>query len=230
MPVSGERGARHERKFLIPDLDRFEVESLVRLHPALFREPYPPRTVNNIYFDSAGLGNYLDNLDGVGDRTKFRIRWYGELRGKIGRPVLEIKRKQGLLGTKRSFPLIAFRVGSELDRDGLRRLFEESDIPDPVRDQVKALLPSLLNRYRRRYFVSADARVRLTLDTEREFFALGPRHNSLVHARRDHRVTILELKYAPADETRAAEIATRFPFRATKSSKYAQGVEAVSLG
>ena len=52
---------RYERKFFISELTKDEVESLVRLHPAWFSEIYNQRFVNNIYFDSLNLTNYLDN-------------------------------------------------------------------------------------------------------------------------------------------------------------------------
>src|SRR5882672_3959960 len=91
---------RYERKFLIEDIAPAEVEAGVRHNPALFYTEYPPRAVNNIYFDSADLRHYHRNVDGHHERVKARIRWYGPLFGQVLHPVLEIKRKQGLLGSK----------------------------------------------------------------------------------------------------------------------------------
>lgn len=41
---------------------------------------------------------YQDNLIGISDRMKVRIRWYGALLGLIEEPVLELKIKRGFLG------------------------------------------------------------------------------------------------------------------------------------
>ena len=47
---------RYERKFLIQDATRSEVERSIKLHPALFSEIFHERSVNNIYFDSPENG------------------------------------------------------------------------------------------------------------------------------------------------------------------------------
>ena len=69
---------------------------LIRYHPALFSEIYHERCVN-IYFDTPAFDYYEANVRGQAERIKARVRWYGKLLGKIKRPVLEIKRKHGLV-------------------------------------------------------------------------------------------------------------------------------------
>ena len=98
---------RYERKFLAGRLSLAEVLALVRRHPALFREAYPPRSVNNIYLDSPALRDYHDHIQGVACRSKTRIRWYGSCGVSVERPVLERKIKQGAVGGKLSHPLPA---------------------------------------------------------------------------------------------------------------------------
>jgi len=39
---------RYERKFLVDELDSHHVRALVKLHPMMFVQPYPPRYVNNM--------------------------------------------------------------------------------------------------------------------------------------------------------------------------------------
>jgi len=94
------RESRYERKFLVDQLDAHQVRAMVKLHPSMFYEPYPPRYVNNLYLDTEGMENYLDNVSGVGERRKVRIRWYGDLFRDIEKPMLEFKIKNGLVGTK----------------------------------------------------------------------------------------------------------------------------------
>ena len=69
---------RFERKYHIQDLNLHEVEMWVRRSPCLFRECFPPRYINNIYFDTPELDNYHENLGGQAARTKLRLRWYGD--------------------------------------------------------------------------------------------------------------------------------------------------------
>lgn len=216
---------RYERKFLVEDLDPREVESVVHLHPALFREVYPPRRVNNIYLDSFDHRNYTENVEGLRDRLKVRIRWYGDLFGEVDRPVLEFKLKRGLLGRKRSYPLVGFTLLPGIDARVLASTLAGSDLPAAAREESRGLEPWLLNRYRRRYLRSADGRVRLTVDTEREFYTIGSRNNTFCFRSRDTRTSIVELKHSPEWAERAIEIAGHFPFRMTKSSKYVQGLE-----
>ena len=83
--------ARYEVKFVIDDFAKFEIENMIRVHPSLFNEIYSERNVNNLYLDSVSLSSYFDNLAGIAQRLKIRVRWYGSLFGFIEKPVLEIK-------------------------------------------------------------------------------------------------------------------------------------------
>src|SRR5262245_66548315 len=90
---------RYERKFVIFDLDLADALAVIRLHPAFFREIYHARYVNNIYFDTPSLDHYQDNVRGVPNRVKCRIRWYGGVLGPLARPVLELQRQPSAPGT-----------------------------------------------------------------------------------------------------------------------------------
>ena len=50
---------RYERKFIISQLDRHHVETLIKNHPAMFSEIFHERSVNNIYFDTHQLKHYF---------------------------------------------------------------------------------------------------------------------------------------------------------------------------
>jgi hypothetical protein len=215
---------RYERKFVTFELDLAEALAVIRFHPAHFREAYHARFVNNIYFDTPCFDHYQDNVRGVANRVKCRIRWYGAPRGPIARPTLELKRKRGLLGSKESHALRPFDLDDDLDAAGL---FEKSELPEPLRCELASLRPVLMNRYRRRYFASRDESYRVTVDTELGFRAptRGPGRLP-TWVGRDGRV-IVELKFGIGKEDLGARIATRFPFRLTRSSKYVVGVDAL---
>jgi len=218
---------RYERKFLISQLSRYEVESIVKFHPAAFSEIYYWRFVNNIYFDTVGMSAYQDKLIGISDRLKVRIRWYGELFSLIKEPVLELKIKRGSLVGKLRFPLASFYLDRGYSLRLQQDIFAKSDIPEMMRDYLKTLKFTLLNRYHRKYFQSIDRKFRITIDFDMESYRIDPVANCFVEKSTDHTNTILELKYSDKDDEEARFITDLFPVRMTRSSKYVTGIESL---
>jgi hypothetical protein len=203
----------------------FEVEHIVKMHPAIFSEVFPKRYVNNIYFDTSNYNNLFDNIDGTVNRMKTRIRWYGDLFGFIEKPVLEIKVKKEFLGKKISIPLKPFKLNKHT---------KISEIVDPALDlndslmiELKSLVPTLLNRYARKYYQSSDKKYRITIDNEQSFYSINKVNNSFLDHYVDDVSVILELKYNKEFDQGANYITSNFPFRITKSSKYVSGVKKV---
>ncbi len=220
---------RKERKYAIYDIDIFIIENIIRAHPAMFKKPFPPRYVNNIYFDTPKFQNYGDNVIGAKTRKKFRIRWYGKQFGFIDKPVLEIKLKEGLAGAKRHFPLSPFYLESGFTIDTLRDVFDRSDLPDEVREAIRFLVPTLLNQYYRKYFLSADRRFRLTLDHKLMFTRISRYQNHFMRRVEDRRKVVMELKYDIIHDSKVDRISSFFPFRMTKNSKYVNGIDNLDL-
>lgn len=216
---------RYERKFLVAALGRAEIETAIRLHPALFSAIFHARHVNNIYLDTPGCEAYFEAVNGDTNRVKARIRWYGAASGVIAKPVLEFKIKRGLVGRKASYPLAPFPLDGAITGETLRSVFDRSDLPEPVREYLSARSPALLNRYLRTYHRSADGRFRITVDDALTYASPGAPERIVPD--RVHR--IVELKYAEGDEPDAHRIASRFPFRLTKSSKYVMGLNALGV-
>ncbi len=217
---------RYERKFFVEETDKHTVERMLRFHPAIFSEIYHERFVNNIYFDSMNLRAYQENLMGATERVKFRIRWYGRLLGDIEKPTLELKIKNNMLGAKLSYPLKQFRLDENFSRRLLQKeIFPHSDLPGWLVEGLKLLEPSLLNRYRRKYFLSADKRYRLTIDTDMEFYRIKHQKNSFAEKVGIGDCIVLELKYPREDDDDAERITNNLPFRMTKNSKYVSGID-----
>lgn len=216
---------RFERKFLVSELNRYEIESIVKHHPAIFSEIYHQRLINNIYFDTINMSAYLDNLAGIGQRLKVRIRWYGESFGFVEKPVLELKIKRGLLGGKIRYPLASIYLDSKYSLEVQQDIFAKSGVPDVLAEQLKSLRFALLNRYNRKYFESANHKFRVTIDFDMVAFKLDSANNSFIEKISDRRNVILELKYSDEDDEEARFITNHFPFRMTKSSKYVTGMD-----
>ena len=216
---------RYERKFLVRELQLAEIESLVRIHPALFRTAYPPRWVNNVYFDLPGLDNFSANIGGTEHRVKLRIRWYGDLFGRAEHPVLERKSKHGLLGTKEAASLPPLKLAPGFSAREVEAYVDGAGLPPEWRVETRAQDAVLLNRYRRSYFLSSDSRFRLTVDSELEFRPVGRLASPQLFREVERGTVVVELKYDPELDVEAERIASAFPFRLTKSSKYAAGIE-----
>lgn len=220
---------RYERKFLVQSISAHEIEASIKRHPAGFREVFHERHINNIYFDTPGLNNYYDNVEGEKDRWKARIRWYGELFGDIAKPVLEFKIKKGLLGTKESYKLAPFTFNNDFTAAVITDVIRRSQLPLHVADLFRGLNPALLNRYRRRYYLSADKQFRVTIDMDLSYYGISTLHNTFVNRSFDRNTVVIELKYNYEADTFANSISSLFPFMLTKSSKYLQGLERVMM-
>jgi len=210
---------RYERKFVINELNVHEIELQLKLHPALFSEIYHERSVNNIYFDGIDFNNYLSNVIGISQRKKIRIRWYGELFGTIQKPVLEIKNKHGHLGVKESYRLPHFVLNRNIKKCRWNEIFCRSDIPESLKLELKFTNPTLINSYSRKYFLSHDKKVRVTIDKKlRYYFIINGKEHS------DSSI-ILEIKYNYSEKNNINRITDYLNFRLTKNSKYVNGIK-----
>ena len=227
MSVKQSEPLRYERKFLITDYSYADVLQLIKFHPACFNEIFEERSVNNIYFDALGMNNYYDNIEGEKDRVKVRIRWYGDLFGAIQKPILEYKIKKGLLGNKRSYVLNPFLLNPDFDKKQIESALDLESIPVAVKNELLSIKPTLLNTYKRRYFLSADKKFRITIDYQMTFYKINFSGNTFLNKVVDTKSIVLELKYDSLDEIEGKEVGAAFPFKLTKNSKYLQGLERV---
>lgn len=197
---------RYERKYQIAAHGYHRVYDLIMRNPAGFYKAYDDRKVNSIYYDDINYSSYNDNLVGIADRVKYRVRWYGDTLTSIKKPILEKKIKKGLLGSKeyqsiRDFDLL----------DGAPDINQLSLI-------TNTLLPTVIVRYDRTYFESYNRRVRATIDRNLEYGILsnGKKAGTLY---RDDTI-ILEIKYDQEHEIDAQDCMQAIPYRLSKNSKY----------
>ena len=210
---------RYERKFVINATRSSVIELELKLHPALFSEIFEERKVNNIYLDTLNFENYSDNLNGNSGRKKIRVRWYGDLFGEINKPVLEIKKKQGSLGSKEMYKLKMLNFEKNFRIDILKDIFLTSDLPGNILLELKSIYPTLLNQYTRKYFLSKDKKIRLTLDKNMRYYNL---HN-MQEFKEDN--IVLEIKYNYEDHLRFNRVPDHLKYRIAKNSKYINGIE-----
>ncbi len=201
------------------------VLAWLRLHPAGFSSSYPPRRVNNIYFDTPDLANVEDNLAGVSERRKIRLRWYGQT-NEIVRGVWELKRKKAGLGWKETQ-----KLGCSIALD---RPATWMQIVPRLRGTASAAMaahldsrfvPTLINHYERRYYESWNGTVRATVDYDQAFF--DQRFSAMPNLNRRKPSAddlVLELKAAPEHYDRLVGVVQSFPMRLARNSKYVNGI------
>jgi SPX domain protein involved in polyphosphate accumulation len=152
---------RFERKWVFKNIDK-ETLLLSLLNSKLFFiEQFNERVVNSIYFDTLGLKSAVDNLDGISNREKYRVRWYGKNTDIFTTPILENKIKKNFQGHKIFYKLNQFDK-KKLTDDNLFNLTKNINELLPL----KNLQPISMTSYNRVYLISADKKIRATLDFE----------------------------------------------------------------
>ncbi len=222
---------RYEFKIPCDPMLFSEVETWVRLHPAHWRVTYPPRQVNNIYFDSPDLQDMNANLSGVGQREKLRLRWYGPDNTHVSVGHLELKCKEGAVGWKRFAPFIGTLALAEETWPTLLDTLIAGIAPRPriwVEQRAGAVL---INHYQRAYYETPDGVLRLTLDTH--LHAYAQRHALAPNLTRRSMLPeqiIIEIKGPVDAETgrRLAWVLEAFPLRVGRFSKYLYGMLGVA--
>ena len=104
-------------------------------------------------------------------------------------------------------------------------LINDSNINSTLKFTLQDQIPVLLNRYRRKYYESNDKKFRITIDDDQSFYKIKAYNNDFLYKYEDSDSIIVELKYNINSDSEVANITNALPFRLTKSSKYARGIE-----
>lgn len=156
---------RHEYKFQISPQDRQLL--LSRLRPLGLEDPHASAgeyRVYSLYFDDLQDTALRQKLDGVGNRDKFRLRYYN---GDLSFIRLEKKSKRGNLCQKRSASLPLDQAKAVLaGRPQVLKQCEDPLLMEFYARLCRGLRPAALTAYRREPFVYAPGNVRITIDRD----------------------------------------------------------------
>lgn len=219
---------RLEIKFAAYDVHIYTILNWIALHSAAFRVPHPDRRINNVYFDTHGYAGYIQNLSGASSRVKVRYRWYGDSR-EPAPGGLEVKCKRNYLGWKRRFHTPHLQVNPEHDWRTIRSLLI-GQLSAEGRTWLETYpVPVLINRYSRKYFVSGDDKVRVTIDSGQAVW--DQRFKAMPNYRRRAALPatlVAEFKFDRKDRDLASELIQTMPIRVSRHSKYMNGVRAIA--
>ena len=205
---------RYERKWVFKAVNYNDILNKALKSKFLFHIQHPKRYVNSIYFDDNNYTSIKDNLDGVSERSKFRLRWYGKNSFVLHNPKLEIKIKENFLIYKEIFPL------EKLDNLNLKNINHVKLINNEVNNMIKKklLFANITTHYERLYLVSFNKKVRATIDynlngTNFNCYFQNPISKSC-------KDVIVELKYNHEYDSYVRRNLQNISSRFSKNSKY----------
>mgnify|MGYP001198038376 CR=1 FL=1 len=178
------------------------------------------REINNIYFDTLNFDSAQNNLDGVPNRTKYRVRWYKKDNVLSGCNT-ELKIKKGRLNRKLIIPTKI--KSTEIVNQNLFDLIKEDFIKLKINDRdllTQFFSPMVQNCYNRNYYIYDDD-IRLTYDSSIKHKSL--KTDSISNWQEDN-LNVLEIKFDTQKLSKAQQLISRLPFVTKRHSKYLRGL------
>jgi SPX domain protein involved in polyphosphate accumulation len=205
---------RYERKWVLNNIDCNQIFILLFRSNFCFSNQYEDRYVNSIYFDDQNFSSIKQNIDGISEKKKYRLRWYGDL-NKILNPVFEIKNKNSFEVFKENINFPQIHGFDLFNTHDLKKIEELINNQFNFKNRI---LPILTTHYLRSYFISSNKLIRATVDRDLKSIKLYQNKNtSIVNQFND---IILELKYDLDLDDYVRSNFNNFSFRLAKNSKF----------
>ena len=221
------KNQRIEYKMLLSKIDLSLLKTYVHSVPYFFRKNYSDRFVNSIYYDSLNFQCLEDNLSGVSQRYKSRLRWYHKI-NEMKNSCLEFKIKNGVLGTKHKMPLaLNLNLLNSSHSQIVQSISKSLPIDDSIIYQYNCN-PIVIIRYYRSYYESSIKNIRITIDRDFEFYSqLKFNKINILFKRSPVHLMILEIKFSQKHSDCVEDIIQYLPYRVTKCSKYTLAVQSI---
>ncbi len=158
---------RREIKFALPSGDAPMLRSVLELNCRRVEHGGSFSRVRSIYFDDFHMSAYSESVDGVGNRAKARLRWYGDNERRL---FFEVKRRLGQIMEKVRVPLASELDFTELHYPAIHRELC-AVLPKALAETFMLYTePSLIVSYKREYYEAIDSPLRVTLDSDIQCF------------------------------------------------------------
>ena len=180
--------------------------------------PYKDRFINSIYYDDDNFTTAQNNLSGISNRRKYRIRWYGSEFKKF---FYEIKIKRNNLGKK-----ISLKTNqNEIDLENLysfknRYLNKKENKFFLEYVDSFSLKPQLKVSYLRSYYLY-EGKVRITFDQNINY-SLANRFNKVDKI--NDLMSVIEIKFLPENYNLVLKLLKNSKFIPKRFSKYLRGL------
>ena len=155
---------RLELKYLFDIHYTNKLIKILKTLPYDLKEKFKPRNVNNIYFDTQNNNCLKEHLDGIKNRYKIRIRWYGEFKNFL-KPILEFKIKKNKTTVKKKIQMDADNKTNYLsNKKNLLIFLRETLKKNKIINFSNNFQISRIISYHRSYYESLNEKIRFTID------------------------------------------------------------------
>jgi SPX domain protein involved in polyphosphate accumulation len=212
---------RYEIKFVLDGARLNEAMNWIYNNTTAVKK-YNKRVVNSIYFDDIEYSSVRDNLAGISERSKFRLRWYDDK--YEGAPMFEIKVREGRLGYKKLYKINSLKGKNLQDIDFDKITFK--CVEDLMTQNVfldNYLIPTLRVSYEREYYETYDG-IRITIDGNIKF------SDAHLHCKIDENISlpylfkVMEVKFPPKLKDTVSELIRPLHMTNKRHSKYLIGM------
>ena len=198
-------------------------ENILRNHLLLLKKlriHNEDREINNIYFDTLNFDSAQKNLDGILNRTKYRVRWYKK-DNKFSDYNTELKIKNGRMNRKLIIPTNL--KYPEIINQNFFELVKDDFIKMKINDKnllIQKFFPMVQNKYDRSYYIY-DNDIRLTYDKIIKYRNLKSKSIFDWHV---DSLNVLEIKFDEQKLSKAQRLISKLPFVPKRHSKYLRGL------
>ena len=214
---------RFEIKYEVQKQNFLKIYSNFLKKFRIFKE-YETREVFSLYYDDINLNSLLDNVAGISQREKFRLRWYGK-EENISDANFEIKKKKNKLTTK-----IVIKPNKKIEKKDIAYLFLRKDIFDKyfqnsllneifLKKINNLIKPRLITNYKRDYF-KFDNNLRFTFDYSINYKL----YNDKFKVWKKDDKSIIEIKCKENKLDYYKKILKSIPLITKRNSKYVKGM------
>lgn len=218
------REYRYEIKFVLNEINLTSALNWIYTSTKL-RKKFEGRYVNSLYFDDPEFGAVRDNLAGISQRQKIRLRWYRHA-DRINGLILEQKNRTDRYGSKNRFSVrdkrLTERPITDINRC-VERILRENMVS--VETYYAA---SLHIEYYRQYFEDSNG-LRVTFDREITFKNIISCSTIDTLPAASYPPVVMELKFIPELKIYVAELLRTFPLTPKRHSKYLAGLATFGL-
>ena len=200
---------RKEKKYRLTTSDINKVKNILLTQNMKFL--YPSRTISSCYFDSKDFISFHHSEEGVLPRKKIRVRWYNKL--NIFNKETKISSIEG-----------RFKYTENLDHIKSLDQLLNIDIKDNLYGKLK---PKIIVTYTREYFLINKLRVTLDRNIQifdQRFASLKPNYK-LKNFTQDY--LVIEFKFNKEDKMFLNDLDINIPIKASRNSKYINGVRSI---
>ncbi len=182
---------------------------------------YNNRRVNSIYFDDVGFSSVRDNLSGISERNKLRLRWYGRQENSL--PFFEVKTKNGRLGYKTSYPIKS--IENNLMKLSIDKITSKC-IKDLATHNIvfdEHLVSTLQVNYEREYYETHNG-FSITIDHDIQFSDTQLHTTLNENNAFSYPFKVMEIKFEPNMKEAVSELIRPLHITPKRHSKYLIGL------